>query len=57
MSAVVDLDDYRPHEAGTAECRACHYRHVQVIPVAREPGGSECPRCGEFEVFFVEAGK
>jgi hypothetical protein len=51
--SVIILDDHRSHEAGPQRCRACAYEFVAVAPVTRARGGSECPRCGEFESFYL----
>jgi hypothetical protein len=42
---VVSIDEYRPHETGGAGCLACGHEWVAVVPVMRDAGLLECPRC------------
>lgn len=51
--SVIELDAFRPHEVGSARCRACKYEYGCVAPAKRVRGGMECPRCGEFECFYL----
>lgn len=45
MSAeVVNLDDYRPHEASYVACMACGKDWVAVFPLTTKR--LECPECG-----------
>jgi hypothetical protein len=47
VNDVAQLDDHRPHVAGTARCIGCKMKWVFVAPAEVDLGTLECPGCGE----------
>ena len=51
MTNVVDLTDFRPHQAGPAKCE-CGHRWMAVAPV--QAVALECPACGQMVGRFID---
>ena len=45
MGDVIDINDKKPHIAGTARCLACKHEW-QVVALVGTVEGFECPNCG-----------
>jgi len=51
-SNVVELDDYRPHVVGIAECPECGYERAGIIMEKSRDLGLECAKCGAMKGRF-----